>query len=90
MRHERGEGEGEGLPNDDGLLSPALSSIVPLEEREQSSFAFTEEFCLTLANVLAQGVEEGIDARIRIRRDARAVSRAASLVGEVLMQRRTD
>ena len=46
MRHERGEGEGEGLPNEDGLLSPALSSIVPLEEREQAPFAFNEELCL--------------------------------------------
>ncbi len=47
VRHERGEGEGEGLPNEDGLLSPALSSIVPLEEREQTPFAFTEEFFIT-------------------------------------------
>ena len=45
VRHERGEGEG--LPNKDGLLSPTLSSIVPLEEREQASFAFNEEFYLT-------------------------------------------
>jgi hypothetical protein len=47
VRHERGEGEGEGLPNKDGLLSPTLSSIVPLEEREQAPCAFKEEFCLT-------------------------------------------
>ncbi len=47
VRHERGEGEGEGLPNNDGLLSPALSSIVPLEEREQAPCAIKEEFCLT-------------------------------------------
>ncbi len=37
---------GEGLLNEDGLLSPALSSIVPLEEREQAPCAFAEEFCL--------------------------------------------
>ncbi len=42
VRHERGEG----FPNKVGLLSPTLSSIVPLEEREQGSFAFNEEFCL--------------------------------------------
>jgi hypothetical protein len=47
VRHERGEGEGEGLPNKDGLLSPTLSSIVPLEEREQAPSAFKEEFWLT-------------------------------------------
>ena len=46
VRHERGQGEGEGLPNKDGLLSPTLSSIVPLAEREQAPFAFIEEFCL--------------------------------------------
>ncbi len=40
VRHERGEGEGEGL-------TPALSSIVPLEEWEQARFGFNEEFCLT-------------------------------------------
>ncbi len=47
MRHERGEGEGEGSLNEDGLLSPTLSSIVPLEEREQAPCAFKEEFCFT-------------------------------------------
>jgi hypothetical protein len=31
----------------DALLSPTLSSIVPLEEREQAPFALDEEFCLT-------------------------------------------
>ncbi len=36
MRDEWGEGQGEGLPNKDGLLSPTLSSIVPLEAREQA------------------------------------------------------
>ncbi len=40
------EREGEGLPNKDGLLSPTLSSIVPLAEREQRPLAFNEEFCL--------------------------------------------
>jgi hypothetical protein len=34
VSHERGEGEGEGQPNENGLLSPTLSSIVPLEARE--------------------------------------------------------
>ncbi len=48
VRHERGEGEGEGLPNNDDLLSPALSSIVPLEEREQGPCALKEEYCLAL------------------------------------------
>ncbi len=47
MRHERGEREGEGSPNEDGLLSPTLSSIVPLAEREQTPCAFMKEFCLT-------------------------------------------
>ncbi len=47
MRHERGEGEGEGPPNKDGLLSPTLSSIVPLAEREQAPGALKEEFFLT-------------------------------------------
>ncbi len=55
MRHERGEGEGEGLPNKDGLLSSTLSSIVPLEESEQAPCALKEEFCLTPpAKALAQ------------------------------------
>src|ERR1051325_9861879 len=36
-RNERGEGWGEGKSNKDGLLSPALSSFVPQEEREKSS-----------------------------------------------------
>src|ERR1051325_9927208 len=36
-RNERGEGRGEGKSNKDGLLSPALSSFVPQEEREKSS-----------------------------------------------------
>ena len=44
VRHERGEGEGEGLPNKDGLLSPALSSIVPLEERGQAPSLSTKNF----------------------------------------------
>ena len=35
-----------GFPNKDGLLSPTLSSIVPLAEREQRPLAFNEEFCL--------------------------------------------
>jgi hypothetical protein len=42
VRHERGEGQGEGLLNDKGLLSPTLSSIVPLEEREKAPGAFKE------------------------------------------------
>jgi hypothetical protein len=42
MRNEWGEGQGEGFPNDDGLLSPTLSSIVPLEAREQALRAFKE------------------------------------------------
>jgi hypothetical protein len=33
VRHEGGEGKGEGQSNEDCLLSPTLSSIVPLEER---------------------------------------------------------
>ena len=41
VRHEWGEGQA----NENGLLSPTLSSIVPLEEREQASSAFGEEFC---------------------------------------------
>ncbi len=40
------EGQGEGLPNKGGLLSPTLSSIVPLEERERAPCALKEEFCL--------------------------------------------
>src|ERR1051325_1287745 len=36
-RNERGEGRGEGKSNKDRLLSPALSSFVPQEEREKSS-----------------------------------------------------
>ncbi len=47
MRNEWGEGQGEGFPNKNGLLSPTLSSIVPLEEREQAPLAFGEEFCFT-------------------------------------------
>src|SRR5258708_25568204 len=39
--------QGEGLPNEVGLLSPVLSSFVPLKEREQAAFASNEEFCLT-------------------------------------------
>jgi hypothetical protein len=40
VRHERGEGQA----NENSLLSPTLSSIVPLEEREQDPFAINEEF----------------------------------------------
>src|ERR1051325_11286985 len=36
-RNEGGEGRGEGNSNKDGLLSPALSSFVPQEEKEKSS-----------------------------------------------------
>ncbi len=46
VRNERGEDEGEGLPIKDGLLSPTLSSIVPLGEREQAPCDYKEEFCL--------------------------------------------
>ncbi len=47
MRNEWGEGQGEGFPHKNGLLSPTLSSSVPLEEREQAPCALKEEFCLT-------------------------------------------
>ncbi len=47
MRHERGEGEGEIKTASSPCAS--LSSIVPLEEREQAPIAFLEEFCLTPA-----------------------------------------
>jgi len=41
------EGEGEGQSDEACLLSPTLSSIVPLEEREQAPLAFGAEFCPT-------------------------------------------
>src|SRR5260370_1084499 len=46
VRHEWGEGQA----NENGLLSPTLSSIVPLEEREQAPFAFDEQFCPALSS----------------------------------------
>ena len=40
VRHERGEGEGRGASQKDHLLSPTISSIVPLEEKEQTLVRF--------------------------------------------------